>query len=172
MHTLFATRYDFPLGALVPIFVGTYLFIIIIINLFVIFIETIVLRKMNFGNLPACLLASFLMNLISTLAGHITSVLALTSCDIECQNSLLNLFFSLPGTSVDLWLRISFFDVSFLGICYVLTVVLEMAVLFILRREHAPRKIGKMVLVINLFSYLFLFALCILIQIYVSSASR
>ncbi len=172
MPTIFATLYDFPLGALTSIFVGAYLLIVVAINIFVILIETLVLRKMNFGNLLACLLASFLMNLVSTLVGHITSVLTLTSCDIECQNSLLNLFFSLPGTSVDLWLRISFFVVSFLGIGYVLTVVLEMAVLFILRREHSPSKIGKMVLVTNLCSYLFLFALYVLIQIYVSSATR
>ena len=56
----------------------------------------------------------------------------------------------------------------FFGVGYVLTVVLEMGVLLILRREHSSSRIGKMVLVANLFSYLFLIIVFGLTKVYFS----
>lgn len=169
IHTLFATLYDFPGGLALALFVGFYLAIVIVINIFVVLIEALVLRKMNFGSLQACSLASFLMNLISVLAGSSTGFIVGALCDLDCRSSFLTFLALLPGFDLDPQLKVSgFYAVLFFAICYFLTVVLEMGVLLILRREHPPGRIGKMVLVANLFSYLFLIIVFGLTKVYFS----
>ena len=171
MSNIFLALYDFSGG--MALLIGLSLFVVIIINASVVLIEAIVLRKMNFGSLIACFLVSFLMNLLSTLAGYSTGYIALVLCDLDCRGSVLNLLALLPGFTIDPQLEVSsFYLFLFFAICYVLTVVLEMGVLFILRREHCPGRIGKMVLVTNLFSYLFLIVLFGLAKAYFSSPVR
>ncbi len=113
------------------------------------------------------------MNLISSFADYITGSMVLTSCDLECRGSWLNLLTRLPGIVVEPQLKVSvLYVLLFVGICYFLTVVLEIGVLLILRREHSPGKIGKLVLVANLFSYLFLVVVFGLAKAYFSSSAR
>lgn len=155
MGYTFLTLYDF--GGGMAILIGLSILVVIIINAIVVLIEAIVFKAMNFGSLMACFLASFLMNLLSSLAGYSTSYIALALCDLDCRGSVLSLLALLPGFTVDPRLEVSsFYLFLFFAICYVLTVVLEMGVLLVLRREHSLGKIGKMVLVTNFFSYLFL----------------
>ncbi len=171
MDNIFLALYDFSGG--MALLIGLSLFVVIIINAIVVLIEAIVLKKMNFGSLMACFLVSSLMNLLSALAGYSTSYIALALCDLDCRGSVLNLLALLPGFAVDPQLEVSsFYLFLFFALCYVLTVVLELGVLLLLRREHSLGKIGKMVLVTNFFSYLFLIIVFELAKGYLLSPVR
>lgn len=63
MQGIFRMLYDFPRGLALALFFGFYLFLVFVMNIFVVIIETIVLRKMFYGSLRACFGASFLVHL-------------------------------------------------------------------------------------------------------------
>jgi hypothetical protein len=173
MHPISATLYDFPAGLAWAIFAGSSLFFVLIVNIFIIVIEAIVLRKMRYGSWLACTGAAFLMNMVSSLAGYITGYLIFTLPNYLWFDQ--NIFmialayypWALIGETVSSHTRVSaWYVIAFLLVSYLLTVALEFPLLFVLRREHPGKRVWRMVLVINFFSYLFLFAMYWLLRFY------
>lgn len=174
MQGIFLTLYDFPAGLALAIFVGFNLFVVFIVNVFIVLIEGFVLRKMRYGTRLASFGVASLMNLVSALAGYITGYMIYILSGVDNFVSLLAYYpTAMINNAVGPRSKIDVLQVFiFLCLCYGLTVTLELMVLFIFRKTHSSRQIGKMVMVANLFSYLFLFAVYGVARVYFSSGTR
>jgi len=171
MSNAFLTLYDFSGG--LAFFIGLNFFIVLILSFLIMLIEAVVLKKMNYGSLLSCFFAAFSMNLTSTLAGYSTAYVAISLSQSNVWGTFLSLLAIFPGFVIDPQFKVNALQMLlFFGGGYLLTVILEMIVLFILKREHSIGKIWKIVLVANSSSYLFLIIVFGLVKAYFSSAVR
>ena len=171
MSNAFLALYDFSGG--LAFFIGFNLFIVLVLNFLIMLIEAVVLKKMNYGSLFSCFFAAIAMNFTSTFAGYSAAYIAISLSQSNISGTFMGLLAIFPRFVIYPQFQVNTLQVLlFFGVGYLLTVILEMVVLFILRREHSLVKIGKMVLVTNFFSYLFLIIVFGLAKTYFSSLVR
>ncbi|MFI5133341.1 MAG: hypothetical protein ACHQEB_03340 [Chitinophagales bacterium] len=117
--------------------VTTIIWLFVVILLIVILIESVVMLLLKFNNFGKCVIDSIIVNVASALVGYCT--LGLVN-DISSGGGILFQWF----------------------IIYVITVIVEGLLLWILNRQQPTKKIWTVAITMNLVSYIFLYLISLL----------